>query len=52
MFLFGENMIGQKNIKNFGDTISYYKVIGKKENNILYELVFDKLEEKNESRSL
>jgi hypothetical protein len=45
IFLYGNRMIEQKEIKEVGQQISYYRVVDKKDNRIEYTTVFDKLEE-------
>jgi len=45
LFLNGHAMIGQKDTKEIGQQITYFKVIKAKEKNIEYTEVFDILEE-------
>jgi hypothetical protein len=45
LFLYGKSMIGQKDIKEMGQQITYFKVIKSKGKNIEYIQVFDILEE-------
>jgi len=45
LFLNGHAMIGQKDTKEVGQQITYFKVIKAKEKNIEYTEVFDILEE-------
>ena len=50
-FLFGVNMIGQKQNKTIGQAISYYQVISKSEHGIEYTPIFDYMEkDKGEER--
>ena len=44
-FLYGSRMVEQKEVKELGQQISYYKVIDKKDNRVEYTTVFDTLEE-------
>ena len=43
-FLYGESLIDQKYDKEVGDTITYYEVVDKSENNIRYIMKMEKLE--------
>lgn len=43
VFLYGEKMIEQKVTKNEGQTVSYFKIVSIKGNNIEYITEFDKL---------
>jgi hypothetical protein len=45
VFLHGNAMIGQKEIKKIGDQITYYKIIKSEGKSIEYIQVFDILEE-------
>lgn len=44
LFLYGSSVINQKQTKNFGDCISYYRVISKSEHGIEYIPIFDYIE--------
>ena len=44
IFLYGRHVINQKQSKNVGDPISYYKVISKEGNSVSYGMEFDTLE--------
>ncbi len=48
IFLYGRNVIGQKQNKNIGDAISYYKVVAIAGKDVSYAPVFDSLEEDRE----
>jgi len=43
-FLYGKSMIGQKQNKTVGNSISYYQVIGKTNLGIEYAPIFDYME--------
>ena len=43
-FLYGTSVIGQKQNKQIGDSITYYQVVDKKPKGIEYAPVFDYLE--------
>jgi hypothetical protein len=51
IFLYGQNVIGQKQHKMVGDAISYYKVIAKVGKDISYAPIFDNLEEDREKEN-
>jgi hypothetical protein len=44
-FLMGNAVIAQKSVKEIGQPISYYKVVEKKNKSVLYEIIYDTLEE-------
>jgi len=44
-FLYGKNVVAQKQHKNVGDEISYYEVIAKVGKDVSYAPVFDILKE-------
>jgi hypothetical protein len=44
-FLYGENMIKQKQNKDTNDTVTYFRVTDKRRGSVMYEPIMEKLEE-------
>jgi hypothetical protein len=45
VFLYGENMIKQKQNKDTNDTVTYFRVTDKRRGSVIYEPIMEKLEE-------
>jgi hypothetical protein len=48
-FLYGRNVINQKQEKEIGDSITYYEVIDKKHGSVEYTPIFDYMEKDYEN---
>jgi len=44
-FLYGKNVVAQKETKKVGQSITYYQVISKSNNSVEYTPIFDYMEE-------